>query len=65
MALKSKSLDQVRSDVPLFKEEDVRLNLVIPMSVKTRWKVEAAQRHKDLSKMIIEAMNAYLESPGT
>lgn len=63
MALKSKPLDQVRGDVS--RNENARLNLVIPASVKTRWKVEAAQRHKDVSKMIIEAMNAYLENPGT
>lgn len=62
MALKSKPLDQVRDDVPVFKEKAVRVNLNVPKSVRVAWKIAAAQRHEDLSSLIVEAMNAYLHT---
>lgn len=62
MALKSKSLNQVREDVPVFKEKDVRVNLNVPKNVRAVWKIAAAQRHMDLSSLIVEAMNAYLNT---
>ena len=62
MALKSKPLDRVREDVPVFKEKPARVNLNVPQSVRTAWKIAAAQRHKDLSSLIVEAMNAYLHT---
>jgi len=62
MALKSKPLNQVREDVPVFKEEAVRVNLNVPKSVRVAWKIAAAQRHTDLSSLIVEAMNTYLHT---
>lgn len=62
MALKSKPLQQVRAAVPTFKEPAVRVNLNVPESVRVAWKIEAAQRKTDLSALIIEAMNAYLNT---
>lgn len=62
MALKSKPLDAVRSDVPLMKEPMKRVNLNVPESVRVAWKVEAAKRKTDVSTLIIEAMNTYLHT---
>lgn len=62
MALKSKPLDRVREDVPVFKEKLVRVNFNVPQSVRSAWKIAAAQQHKDLSSLIVEAMNAYLHT---
>ena len=62
MALKSKPLDRVREDVPVFQEKPVRVNLNVPESVRSAWKIAAAQRNKDLSSLIVEAMNAYLHT---
>jgi len=62
MALKSKPLDEVRDDVPVFKEKAARVNLNVPKSVRAAWKIAAVQRNLDLAGLIVEAMNAYLHT---
>lgn len=65
MALKSKDMNKVRETVPVAevapKEDAVRINLNVPMSVRARWKAEAATRGKrSLAEMIIEAVEQSL-----
>ena len=63
MALKSKPLDQVRSDVPVHevtKEDVVRVNINVPASVRRHWKTFAAQNDKQITDLIIEAMSIYI-----
>lgn len=62
MALKSKPLNQVREDVPVFKENAVRVNLNVPKDVRAAWKIAAVQRDMDLAELIVEAMNSYLNT---
>lgn len=62
MALKSKPLSAVREDVPVFKENGVRVNLNVPKNVRAAWKIAAVQRDMDLAELIVEAMNTYLHT---
>lgn len=64
MALKSKNLGAVRSDLPtqeaIPQEELVRVNLEVPKSVRTAWKTVAIGRGITLTELIKEAMSAHL-----
>lgn len=65
MALKSKPLEAVRPDVPVHevaKEEMVRVNLLVPASVRKQWKAAALAADKTLTELILEAMDARLAS---
>jgi hypothetical protein len=62
MALKSKPLDQVRADVPVSAAAQgdlVRVNLNVPESTRTAWKMLALQRKVTLAELIIEAMSKH------
>ncbi len=59
MALKSKSLDAVRPDVPVAvaaKEDAVRINFVVPASVRRRWKAAAVDADITLTDLLVQAM---------
>ncbi len=64
MALKSKNLSKVREGVPVAdvapKEELARINLNVPLSVRARWKAEAARGQRSLAEMIVEAVETHL-----
>lgn len=63
MALKSKKLDAVRSSVPVAdvqREALVRVNLNVPESQRTKWKMAAIERKIPLSDLIIEAVEESL-----
>lgn len=64
MALKSKNLGSVRSDLPtqeaIPQEELVRVNLEVPKSVRQAWKTVAVGRGITLTDLIKEAMHAHL-----
>lgn len=63
MALTAKKLDQVRTDLPVKevqKEDLVRVNLNVPESQRTRWKIAAIEKKMSLGDMISEAVEAYL-----
>jgi hypothetical protein len=60
--MKSKPLDQVRSDVPIVKEEIVRVNINVPESVRQAWKIAAVKSKKPMTELIIDAMSAYLNT---
>jgi hypothetical protein len=64
MALKSKSLDRVRAEIPTQsvapQPELVRINLNVPKATRARWKMAAVQADKSLSEMIVAAMEAHL-----
>lgn len=65
MGLTSKPLEKVRPDVPtaeVVSEEVGRVNINVPVSVRTRWKIAAARANRPMSDMIIEAMNSYIET---
>nr|WP_181375953.1 hypothetical protein [Polaromonas sp. H8N]AWD72307.1 putative partitioning protein ParB [Polaromonas sp. H8N] len=65
MGLKSKSLDKVRDDVPVgavTREESTRININVPLSMRKRWKMAAAQANRPLTDMMIEAMDKYLST---
>jgi hypothetical protein len=65
MALKSKSLDLVRPDLPIdavTNGELVRVNLNVPKSTRTAWKATALKHDLTLSDLINEAMNNYLKT---
>jgi len=65
MALTSKPLDRVRPDVPVnevSREDQVRINLNVPESVRKRWKMAAIEAGCSLSDLIIEAMDQHLDS---
>jgi len=62
MALKSKSLDQVRPDVPVAaaaQDELVRVNLNVPKATRLAWKTIALKRGVTLAELINEAMSKY------
>lgn len=62
MGLKSKPLSAVRPDVPVadvLREELVRINLNVPVSVRKAWKEAALRQDKTLSDLIIESMSIY------
>ena len=59
MALKSKPLESVRADLPLrevSREEMVRVNFLVPASVRKAWKGAALREDKTLTDLIVEAM---------
>lgn len=63
MALKSKPLEQVRSDVPVHevsREDMVRVNLLVPASLRKEWKSAALREDKTLTELITESMQARL-----
>ena len=65
MGLTSKPLGKVRPDVPtaeVVSEKVGRVNINVPVSVRTRWKIVAAQANRPMSDMIVEAMNTYIET---
>lgn len=60
MALKSKPLETVRPDVPVAevtREDLVRVNLLVPASLRKRWKAAALEADTTVTDLIIEAMN--------
>lgn len=64
LGMKSKPLDQVRADVPVgkvMKGELVRLNLNMMQPTRTRWKHAALDLNMDLTTLIHEAVEAYLQ----
>ncbi len=63
MALTAKKLDQVRQNLPVKevqKEDLVRVNLNVPESQRTKWKIAAIERKQSLGDLIAEAVEAYL-----
>ncbi|MBQ0918399.1 hypothetical protein KBW71_08075 [Hydrogenophaga aromaticivorans] len=64
MALKSKDLGAVRSDLPtneaVPQEELVRVNLEVTKSIRQAWKTAALERDMTLTDLIKEAMDAHL-----
>jgi hypothetical protein len=63
MALKSKPLEHVRPDVPLHevsREDMVRVNFLVPASVRKEWKGAALREDKTLTELITDAMQARL-----
>lgn len=67
MALKSKPLESVRSDVPVHEvtqEELVRVNILVPASLRRAWKTEAARGDTTITDLILKAMLARNSEPG-
>lgn len=63
MALKSKPLEEVRADVPVHevtREEIVRVNILVPASVRRAWKTAAANSDTTITDMILEAMKIHM-----
>ena len=63
MALMSKPLEAVRADVPLcevIREEMVRVNFLVPASVRKAWKIAALSEEKTVKDLLVEAMEARL-----
>lgn len=67
MALKSKSVEAVRDDVPTEKvaasadgADMVRVNLEVTKATRTAWRAEALRRDIPLSDLIRQAMSAYI-----
>lgn len=63
MALKSKPLDSVRTDVPVHevvKEDLVRINFQVRASVRKSWKAAALREDVTVTDLIVRAMNAHL-----
>lgn len=63
MALKSKPLEDVRPDVPVHevsREDLVRVNFLVPASVRKEWKSAALSEDKTLTDLIVEAMQTRL-----
>lgn len=63
MALKSKPLEEVRADVPVHevtREEMVRVNILVPASVRRAWKSAAANTDTTVTDMILNAMHSYM-----
>lgn len=63
MALKSKSLEDVRPDVPLHevsREDMVRVNFLVPARVRKEWKSAALREDRTLTELIVEAMQIRL-----
>lgn len=61
--LKAKSLSDVRTSVPVDevqKENLVRVNLNVPTSQRTRWKMAAIARNIPLGELIAEAVETHL-----
>lgn len=65
MVLKTKPLDAVRTDVPVHevtREDMVRVNFLVPASVRKAWKGAALRQDKTVKDLLVEAMDAYLTS---
>jgi len=65
MGLKSKSLNDVRTDLPIkevLKEDFARVNINIPVSLRKKWKNAALNADKSMSQIIVEAMSKYLST---
>jgi len=63
MALKSKPLEAVRPDVPVHevsREDLVRINFLVPASVRKEWKGAALREDKTMTELITEAMQTRL-----
>ena len=61
MALKSKPLNEVHHEVPVERVSDpVRINLIVPDTVREHWKIVAIQRRMTLTDLIRRAMDEYL-----
>ena len=61
MALKSKPLSEVHHEVPVERVSDpVRINLIVPDTVREHWKIVAIQRRMTLTDLIRRAMDEYL-----
>lgn len=62
MSLKSKPLSSVRN-LPavsvLTEEEQVRINLNVPKSLRNKWKAAALKREKTMTELILESMKIY------
>ncbi|NQW81304.1 MAG: hypothetical protein HQ445_09040 [Polaromonas sp.] len=61
MALITKPLEQVRGDVPVQQEDMVRVNILVPASVRRRWKAFGVQVDETVTDMIIKAMTEYIK----
>lgn len=64
MALKSKSLDLVRPDVPVkavTAGKPIRFNIILDESQHHAWKTEALARRTTVADMVREAMAQYLK----
>lgn len=62
-SLHSKSMDKVRDTVPLAevaKEDIVRVNLNVPESTRTAWKLAALEQKMSLADLVIKAVNTHL-----
>lgn len=61
-------MDEVRTDVAQIrrvqtpKELMARVSLSVPASAHMAWKIEAAQQRRDVSGLIVEVMNIYLNT---
>lgn len=66
MALKSKSTDNVRADLPLDDvapaAEPVRVNLIVPDTLREKWKIIAAKRRTNVTQLILEAMSNFVSA---
>ena len=64
MALKSKPLEQVRSDVPTAAAQGapVRINLNVSKPTRTAWKTAALELDTNLTDLIHAAMSEYLNA---
>lgn len=63
MALKRKPLEDVPPDVPVHevsREDMVRVNFLVPASVRKEWKGAALREDKTLTELITEAMQMRL-----
>ena len=61
MALKSIPLNEVHHEVPVERVSDpVRINLIVPDTVREHWKIVAIQRRMTLTDLIRRAMDEYL-----
>jgi hypothetical protein len=61
--VRSKPMDQVRSDVPVSevtKDESVRLNMNVSKATRTEWKRAALDLGTDVTSLVHDAMRAYL-----
>lgn len=63
MALKSKPISALRSDIPtsLLKEQPdmVKVNIAVPRELRAAWKFAALQRGVTLEKLVTQAMQPY------
>ena len=61
--IKSKSLDQVRADVPTAaaKGELVRINFLVPAETRAAWKKLAIDRGVTMQQLIIDSMSQHFK----